>query len=188
MNRSLNNRYEIPLLDGDIIDVSTRKVRRRNPLDLYSKTFNVRKPGRNNVGDEERFKKFFNAFFSGRWRMSQYVMELIILYYTADMSHKSFVIADGPEGENGKSCLRRCISSLAPEFQSSINKGLVLKSKSGKDFSSASNEITNLGDGVRIGFTDELQCEDKFNVRSMKEFCGETEMAMRRNYEDTVRG
>ena len=54
--------------------------------------------------------------------------------------------------------------------------------------SSTSNEITNLGDGVRIGFTDELQCEDKFNVRSMKEFCGETEMAMRRNYEDTVRG
>ena len=188
MNRSLTNNYEFPLLDGDVLDVSTGDVRKRNPSDLYTKTFNIRKPSKNKIRDEERFKRFFNAFFSDRWEIAQYVMELIVLFYTADMSHKSFVIAEGPSGNNGKSCLRRCISALAPEFQSSINKGLVLKTRSAKDYRAASNEITNLGNGIRIGFTDELCADDTFDVRSIKEFAGQTEMAMRRNYEDTTRG
>ena len=112
---------------------------------------------------------------------------MIILFWTADMNHKSFVIADGPEGNNGKSSLRRCISAIAPRFQSSINKGLVILSRRGKDYSSASNEITNLGNGIRFGFTDELNMHDRFDVRSIKEFTGQTEMSMRRNYQDTDR-
>ena len=44
--------------------------------------------------------------------MAQYVLQLISLNLTADMDHKSFVIVDGPDGNNGKSCLRRCISSV----------------------------------------------------------------------------
>ena len=104
------------------------------------------------------------------------------------MSHKTFVIVDGPEGNNGKSCLRRCISSIAPNYVSSINKGLVLKSRHGKDFKAASNEVTNLGNGIRFGFTDEISRDDILDVRSIKEFTGETEMNMRRNYQDTERG
>ena len=47
--------------------------------------------------------------------MAQYAMQLIIIFFTADMSHRTFVIALGPKGNNGKSCLRRCISAIAPE-------------------------------------------------------------------------
>ena len=104
------------------------------------------------------------------------------------MHHKSFVIADGPEGSNGKSALRRCISALAPTFQASINKGLIICSKYGKDHRSASNEISNLGEGVRLGFADELSVEDKLDIASIKEFSGETEMTIRRNHQDTERG
>ena len=85
------------------------------PTDLYTRTFDIRYPSTSNVADEERFKEFFNNLFCGRWKMAQYVMQLIILYFTADMQHKSFVIADGSEGNNGKSCLRRCIAAIAPK-------------------------------------------------------------------------
>ena len=138
--------------------------------------------------DEERCKAFINNIFCGRWKMAQYVLQLIILYFTASMSHKSFVIAIGSEGNNGKSCLRRCITAIAPNFQAAINKGLVVESKHGKDYKSATNEISNLGDGTRIGFTDELTGQDTLSVSSIKEFTGETEMAFRRNHRDTEKG
>ena len=51
----------------------------------------------------------------------------------------------------------------------------------GKKYRSASNELTNLDNGIRFGFTDELNREESLDVGSIKEFCGETEMAMRRN-------
>ena len=120
--------------------------------------------------------------------MTQYVLQLIILYFTSDMHHKSFVLALGPKGNNGKSCLRRCISAIAPDWQSSINKGLVISSRFGKDYKSASNEVTNLGNGTRFGFTDELTAEDTFDISSIKEFTGEVELVMRRNYRDTEKG
>ena len=120
--------------------------------------------------------------------MTQYVLQLIILYFTSDMHHKSFVLALGPKGNNGKSCLRRCISAVAPDWQSSINKGLVIFSRFGKYYKSASNEITNFGNGTRFGFTDELTAEDTFDISSIKEFRGEVELAMRTKYRDTEKG
>ena len=115
-------------------------------------------------------------------------MQLIILYQTADVSYKSFVIVDGPEGNIGKRCLRRYIASLAPDQQSSINKGLIIKSRYGQNYKSAQNEISNLRNGIRIGFTDELTREDLLDVRSIKKNQGVKKMAMRKNYEDTQRG
>ena len=103
------------------------------------------------------------------------------------MDHQSFVLCDGPEGNNGKSTLRRCISAIAPQYQASINKGLVVASKYGKNHNAASNEITNLGGGIRFGFADELTVEEKMDIESIKEFCGQTEMTLRRNYHDTER-
>ena len=47
MNKSLSNNFEFPLLDGDLLDVLTGEVRKRNTSDLYTKTFNVRKPSKN---------------------------------------------------------------------------------------------------------------------------------------------
>ena len=112
-------------------------------------------------------------------------MYLILLYWTSSMGHKSFVIADGPAGNNGKSTLRRIITSLAPKFQSSLNKGLIIQSKRGKDSTAATNELTNLGNGCRYAFSDELNDEDMLDISTIKEFCGETEMCMRRMYKET---
>ena len=96
------------------------------------------------------------------------------------MSHKTFVICDGPHGNNGKSALRRCISAIAPNFQSSISKGLILKSRYGRDSKAASNELSNLGNGCRFGFSDELNIDDQLDICKIKEFTGETELSMRR--------
>ena len=80
MNRSQGNKYEIPVLNGNIVNLNTKMSRKRVPTDLYTRTFNVSYPSTVNVEDVERFKKFFTNFFCGRWRMAQYVMQLIILY------------------------------------------------------------------------------------------------------------
>ena len=108
-----------------------------------------------------------------------------MLFWTSDMSHKSFVIADGRAGNNGKSTLRRIISSLAPDYQSSLNKGLIIKSKLGKDSKAATNELTNLGNGCRFAFSDELNEDDQLATSTIKEFTGETQMCMRRMYMET---
>ena len=80
MNKSYGNRYEIPVLEGKIVDLETKEYRKRVPSDLYTRTFAVKYPFNTRVADEERFKEFFNNFFCGRWRMAQYVMKIIILY------------------------------------------------------------------------------------------------------------
>ena len=84
------------------------------------------------------------------------------------MSHKSFVICNGPEGSNGKSALRRCISSTAPKFHSSLNKVLILKPRNGRDSKAASNDLSNLGNGCRFGFSDELNTDDRLDICKIK--------------------
>ena len=65
---------------------------------------------------------------------------------------------------------------------------MIVKSRYGKDYKAATNEINNLGNGIRFGFTDELTDQNHLDVRSVKDFSGETEISMRKNYQDTQRG
>ena len=41
MDRSQEKMYEIPVLDGKIMDLETKEFRYRVPSDLFTKTFNV---------------------------------------------------------------------------------------------------------------------------------------------------
>ena len=79
--------YGIPTMDGFVCDFQNKTVRKRAMSDLFSKTFNVNKPG-SNLECYDEMKTFIFNFACERRSLMEFLLKTWGLNITMDMTAK----------------------------------------------------------------------------------------------------
>lgn len=163
----------IPLNNGELFNIFTHESITRNKSHFYSKTINAKF---DNTIDTSVAYDFFNKLMCEQQIMTQFLIQLLAVYITSDMSDKSFAIMYG-DGDNGKSVLISVLKALLGDFYYAANGGVFFQSKS-NNANAHTSHLNSLKTKRLCSFSETERCQ-KLNEPQIKSLTGNDTITIR---------
>lgn len=132
---NVNNLDEIPILNGNLINLKTSNIRTRTIKDLFTFECPV-----TYLGDDhlcENAERFFSQVFVRNKELIDYVQRLFGYSMTGHVSDKSFYILWG-DGNNGKTTLMEIMRDILSNFYAPCDKEIFIKQERSRGRDAAS--------------------------------------------------
>ena len=168
--------YELPIKNGRLINLKTGLIRSRDKTDLWSFELNF-----NIVEDITQAEDYISTLFDSI-ELRTFIKKLLGYFATGSVVERKgfFFVGDG---KNGKSLLQNILSKVfkGSKFVNSLMKAVLIKSNSHHSNNVPTPELGPL-QYSRMGFTSELDKEDKLDDNKFKSITGSDDISHRPMY------
>lgn len=166
--------YELPIKNGNIIDLRNGKIRKRNKSDLY--TFYLEVNIKDNY-NKSLITEYYSKLFLEKEENILYFQLLMGYCLTGSISERMLWILHG-EGYNGKSEAMNKLNNILSDFCIRVDNSALLEKKSS---GTASPELLQFKAG-RVALLPETDKNDKLNSKNLKSITGNDTIKARALY------
>ena len=166
--------HGIPTLDGFICDLKTKVIPKRKKSDMFTKTFNVNRPG-SHLDYYQQMRTYFLNFSCERKELMEFLLKTFGMSITMDNSAKLIYFFIG-SGDNCKITMKNLLTAMCRNFATSMNKYMLVRNRG--DAGRATTWLQSLVKS-RISLSDGLGDNDIINSEKLKELTGETAICYR---------
>lgn len=173
--------YELPIKDGNLINLKTKEIRKRTKDDLFS--FELAVEYKHTEEGDAKVMKFLNDISCNNKELVDYHVKFWGYTMTGSVDDRSFYILWG-NGKNGKSTIINIMRTILDGYYSSISHDVLLATD--KQGGRATPELINLAKITRLAVLSETNEEKELNGARIKSLTGSDTITARALYEGEI--
>lgn len=161
--------YELPIKNGKIINLKTKKVKTRTKTDYFTFELNVNF-NEKFISNHPNLDKFINPIFLNRKILIEYIQRRLGHCLSANIDHRDIMIWKG-NGRNGKSCLINLMEDVMCNYFCTAHNDLVLKIKN-HGMGRAEPHLVAI-QNKRLAVLSEISEGDELSIKNIKRITGD---------------